>query len=219
MAMVKFTVDTTNKLFVAKAGVVDFDVQVDLYSDAKEHWLASGTAMGFPFPLRTVAGDPNPDGSVVEPFYYMRGGWKIRPDEADHELLVSGNIFLDQGETGRLFVPTLGGFTVLVTVVVTNRGTMMPAQGGSPFWSTTEKEQIRHRLGIDGDASAPSALPSLVIESVADSQTLENLFTALAAFVRGRAVESPEGTFTYYKDDNATPAFVVQVTGDERTRS
>lgn len=33
--------------------------------------------------------------------------------------------------------------------------------GGSSDWTTGEKEQIRHRLGIDGTASAPSATPSL----------------------------------------------------------
>lgn len=33
--------------------------------------------------------------------------------------------------------------------------------GGSGDWTTGEKEQIRHRLGIDGTASAPSATPSL----------------------------------------------------------
>lgn len=33
--------------------------------------------------------------------------------------------------------------------------------GGGSNWSTTEKEQIRHRLGIDGDAQGPSATPSL----------------------------------------------------------
>lgn len=34
--------------------------------------------------------------------------------------------------------------------------------GGSTDWDSTERAQIRHRLGIDGTASAPSASPSLV---------------------------------------------------------
>jgi hypothetical protein len=33
--------------------------------------------------------------------------------------------------------------------------------GGSSDWSAGEREQIRHRLGIDGTATAPSATPSL----------------------------------------------------------
>lgn len=33
--------------------------------------------------------------------------------------------------------------------------------GGTSDWTSGEKEQIRHRLGIDGDAASPSATPSL----------------------------------------------------------
>lgn len=155
MAMVKFDVDTTNKLFVVKAGVTSFDVQTDLYSDAKEHWLAGGTAMGFQFPLRTVAGDPRSDGSTIEPFYFLRDGWKIRPDEADHTLLVTGNIELDEGETGHLFVSTLGGFTVIVTVNTTNRGTLLTASGTAD-WTAAERAEIRDALGVTGSKSPAS---------------------------------------------------------------
>lgn len=41
--------------------------------------------------------------------------------------------------------------------------------GGSSDWSVGEKEQIRHRLGIDGTATAPSATPSLATSA---SQTV-----------------------------------------------
>lgn len=158
MPMAKFDVDTAAKLFIAKAGVVAFDVQIDLYSDAKEHWLAGGGPMGFLFPLRAVAGDLRSGGSTVEPFYFLRDGWKMRPQEADHTLAVSGNIELDEGETGGLFVPTLGDYTVLVTVNTTNRGTLL---SGSTDWTPDELAQIRHRLGLDGTAQAPTAVPSL----------------------------------------------------------
>lgn len=116
MAMQKFNVDTTVKLFIAKPGVVAFDVKVDFYSDAKEHWLAGGTAFGFDFPIRTVGGDPFGGGLFAGDLYFLRGGWKIRPDEADHTLSVTGNLFLDEGETGGIFVPTVGDFTVLANM-------------------------------------------------------------------------------------------------------
>ncbi len=122
--MAKFTVDLVNSVFIVKAGVTSFDVQVDLYSDAKEHWLSDSQARGINFPLRTVAGDTRSDGSIIEPFYFMRDGWKIRPDEVDHTLAISGNIELDAGEAGGLIVPTLGAFTVLATANTTNRGTI-----------------------------------------------------------------------------------------------
>jgi hypothetical protein len=61
--------------------------------------------------------------------------------------------------------------------------------GGASDWSTGEKEQIRHRLGIDGTATAPSATPSLAtfaqgssIET--DTQDIQSRLPA--ALVSGR---------------------------------
>ena len=94
MAMAKFTVDTTNKLFIAKAAVVDFDVKIDLYSDAKEHWLGDATAMGFQFPIRSIGGDPV-GSEFAGDLYFLRDDWKIRPDEADHCLQINKRSYLD----------------------------------------------------------------------------------------------------------------------------
>jgi hypothetical protein len=133
--MVKFVVDTTNKLFIAKPGVVSFDVKVDLYSDAKEHWLAGGVAAGFDFPIRTIGGDSVGSGKFAGDLYFLRDGWKLRPQEADHTLLIGGNLFLDEGETGNLLIPTLGDFTVIaigersnLVLAVNTAGTIAPTQ-------------------------------------------------------------------------------------------
>lgn len=113
MVMAKFTVDTTAKLFIAKPGITSFDVKIDFYSDSKEHWLSGGTAMGFLHPIRVIGGDSVGSGKFAGDIYFLRDGWKIRPDEADHTLLINGNLFLDEGEAGQLIVPTVGGFTVI----------------------------------------------------------------------------------------------------------
>lgn len=124
MAMQKFDVDTGAKLFIAKAGVTAVNVKTDLYSDAKEHWLSGGVAMGFPFPIRVVAGDPTSTG-FVEPFFFLGQGWKIRPDEADHTLVLVGNMELDEGETGDMVVPTIGDYTVLVRNALSNKALVL----------------------------------------------------------------------------------------------
>jgi hypothetical protein len=115
MTMQKFTVDGVNSRLIAKAGVTEVDVQVDLYSDAKEHWLTTDDSK-FEFPFRTVAGDPIGGGKYVGDHYFLGNGWKIRPQEADHTLSVDGNLWLDEGETGEIFVPTVGAFTVLALI-------------------------------------------------------------------------------------------------------
>lgn len=115
MAMAKFTVDTSAKLFIAKAGVVEFDIKVDLYSDAKEHWLLGGPEMGFKFPFATVGGEAIDDaaGTKVPLYAFLVDGWRVRPDEANHTLKVTGGILLVDGG-GDPFVDTLGAFTVRI---------------------------------------------------------------------------------------------------------
>lgn len=113
--MAKFDVDGINLLLIAKAGVTQVDVKIDLYSDAKEHWLTTVDAK-YHFPFRTVGGDPIGGGTFAGDLYFLTNGWKIRPQEADHELLFDGNLFLDEGETGGIIVPTVGAFTVLAKI-------------------------------------------------------------------------------------------------------
>jgi hypothetical protein len=115
MAMIKFDVDTTNKLFIAKVGITSFNVQVDLYSDAKEHWIAGGVAMGFDFPIRTVGGDDidTGAGTKIPTYCFLTNGWRLRPDEDDHTLDVTGGILLVDGG-GDPFVDTVGAYTVRI---------------------------------------------------------------------------------------------------------
>lgn len=163
--MAKFIVDGPNLLLVAKPGVTAVDVQVDLYSDAKEHWIDT-VDNKFNFPLRTVGGDPIGGGKFAGDLYFLTNGWKIRPQEADHELVLDGNLFLDDGELGGIFVPTVGDFTVLATIE-RSADVRSIATGGGADWTTTEKQQIRYRLGLDGTSSAPITQTALATKVVA----------------------------------------------------
>lgn len=133
MAMALFTVDTANKLFVCKAGVTSFDVKVDLYSDAKEHWLAGGAALGFDFPIRPVGGDDIVAGESAVPLYaFLKDGWQIRPDEADHTLAVTGGILLVDGG-GDPFVDTVGDYVVRINYQQPVQAITVTTSGGGGF--------------------------------------------------------------------------------------
>jgi len=113
---VKVTVDLANKRLVVKAGVTSLDSEVDLYSDLKEDWIANANGeLGFEFPFRTIGGDPIGGGLEAGAFFFLRNdlGWRLRPDEANHELLVAGNLY-GESATLPLFVPTLNGSTVAI---------------------------------------------------------------------------------------------------------
>lgn len=114
----KWTADWANRLFILKAGVVDLDVEVDLYSDWKEE-VKLVDNVKHAVALRAVGGDPISDTQDLGATFFLVNNWKIRPQEADHELLITGNIFSDPaGES--IVIPTLGTFTVLVTNRVSN---------------------------------------------------------------------------------------------------
>jgi len=105
---VKATFDTANRLIIiTEAPVIPpgaivaqqtIDVEIDLYSDAKEDWE---TNIGgnfrknrFLFSTAESAGSPLPGGQVEPAFFRFRNdlGWRLLPYDSDHELTLIGNI-------------------------------------------------------------------------------------------------------------------------------
>lgn len=111
----KVTFDAaTRRIIVTQApdanGVINLNVKVDLYSDAKEDWLATPSLQGMAFPIDPKGGDLVPIG-VLGDSYILRGGWKIQPYETDHTLVIEGNLF---PEADPLVVDTIGAYRVEV---------------------------------------------------------------------------------------------------------
>ena len=50
---------------------------------------------------------------LVGAYYFLQNGWVIRPQEADHQLVVSGNLF-PIPDTAAMFTATVGDFQVIV---------------------------------------------------------------------------------------------------------
>jgi len=117
----KVTIDYINKLFIAKVGVRSLDVAIDIYSDYKEDVKPSmDDQLGrSPLAIRAIGGDPISPIQDAGSTFFMLNGWRIRPDEADHELEIVGNLFTAP-VTEALVVPTLGTFTVLIKQKVSN---------------------------------------------------------------------------------------------------
>jgi hypothetical protein len=113
----KWDLDTTLRLFIMKAGITAIDVQIDLYSDWKELMLSNDALRAYPPALRTVGGDTIDETRDLGGTYFLINDYKLRPDEVDHTLTITGNLFADPAANGKV-VPTLGGFTVLVDSVV-----------------------------------------------------------------------------------------------------
>jgi hypothetical protein len=97
--MPDFLFDGPNLLIIEPAGVgnTTYDVQRDLYS-AWKRWVLSGVGTGFPDAFTVEGGTPiGSTGLFTGTTYIMTNGWKVQAADHDHQLLLVGNIFSDDG--------------------------------------------------------------------------------------------------------------------------
>lgn len=73
-------------------------------------WVAAGDNSKYPAALRQVGGDELGGGLLVPAYFFLMNGWRVRPMEASHTLVITGNLFVDGG--GQPVVPTLGAYNV-----------------------------------------------------------------------------------------------------------
>jgi len=105
-----FVFDGVNKIISIQLGTNEVSVS-DIYSRWKE-WVATSDNAKFETAFaNSVGGNPLGSGSFVGAYFFIQNGWLIRPQEADHTLLVEGNLF-PIPETAPTFVQTIGNFQV-----------------------------------------------------------------------------------------------------------
>jgi len=134
------TFDGPNKLIIINNGEEVIDAQRDVYS-AWKRWLTIDYEAKWLQAMRTVAGDPIGGGQVISPYFFMMNGWRIRPYEGDHRLVVDGNLFVDGG--GNPFVPTVDPYEVLVQLHTSSKSitTTVEVSAGSGL-SQDEHDQL-----------------------------------------------------------------------------
>lgn len=146
------TFDPDSRLIlVTKApigGVIPLDVRVDLYSDGKEDWKSDPTLNKLIFPFRTIGGDALGGALLAGAYFFLRNdlGWRIRPYESDHDLVIVGNLFAEDPETP-IFVPVLGDYTVTIRLVTSSLTQL--AETGVSGLTEEEAAQLVAALKLD----------------------------------------------------------------------
>lgn len=122
--------DGANKLAVLSAGTVALDV-MDIYSRWKDFVLA-GNAQ-WPDMFRPVGGDPIDLGAGTSiPLYaFLVNGWRIKPQETNHTLNVTGGVLLVDGG-GDPFVNPNGNFVVRINYQQPVQAITVATGGGDP---------------------------------------------------------------------------------------
>lgn len=133
--------DGQNRIISLNLGVIDFEV-IDLYSRWKE-WVSSSDNGKYARAFTVVGGEPiSTDGSqVISPYFFFDNSWKLRPQEADHQLTINGNLLTIDGTQPT--IPTLGGFNVYVRTVLSVNSTTTSVS------NTLTSEQLRDAI-IEG---------------------------------------------------------------------
>jgi len=121
---------STKRIILDSASVT----ATELYSRSAD-WLALSDNVKYGAVFRQVGGDDLGGGLSIPPYFFLQGAWRVRPMESDHDLDVSGNLFVEGG--GIPFVRTLGNYQVNVrsTVPVQAQGI---ATGGASGPSAAE---------------------------------------------------------------------------------
>lgn len=92
---------------------------LEVYGEWKDWLIADASRLGAPLAFRVVGGDPISGVQSLGSTFFLSGGWKIRPAEYSHKLVLVGNLFTDPaGESA--IIPTTGNYTVLVEMSVSN---------------------------------------------------------------------------------------------------
>lgn len=130
-----YTFDGVNRVCILGAGVTSLGAQ-DMYSRWKE-WVAQGDNAKFlPF-LDVVGGNPTAGANAIASYFFVLNGWKIRPQEANHTLTVSG--ILNTDDSSDPFTNTVGSWRIrIVQVVPMQAETITVTAGGGGGLTATQ---------------------------------------------------------------------------------
>ena len=152
--------DGESRRIVATSGTTALDVR-EVYSRWKE-WVVTSENAKWPQAFRVVGGDSIGGGNSVAPYFFLQNGWRLRPQEASHTLIITGALLVDGG--GDPVVPTLGDWRVLVQHSVPVRAEAVSTSGGGGGGDGASAEQIASAVWaalVAGNLASGSAGESL----------------------------------------------------------
>jgi hypothetical protein len=112
------------------------------------NWYVTGDNSKHEPALKQVGGDSLGSGLFIPPYMFLLNGWRVRPMESSHLLVITGNLFVEEG--GSPVVQTLGPFNVSVQYTVP-----VQAQGISTGGLNPTLQQIRDAMMLPSSTGEP----------------------------------------------------------------
>lgn len=116
--------DSVNKRIVLDSTSVSASELWSRWSD----WVMLGDNSKYLPAFVQVGGDDLGGGLLIPPYIFLQNGWRVRPMEANHTLVITGNLFVLGG--GVPVVQTLGAFNVSAQFTVPVQAQAISISGG-----------------------------------------------------------------------------------------
>ena len=157
---------------------------VEIYSEWKDWLLADPARLGYPQAFVQIA----EEFTVTEdigPYFFLGNGWKIRPAEYSHKLVVDGTM-ISSPTTESIFVPTLGAYTVhtetKVSAISSTKLVQSVTQADVDLLKYLGAVWIDSNNGTAGTTVGVNGTPTNPVLSLADAETIAAT-TGLRAYV------------------------------------
>ncbi len=172
------TFDGANKLMICTSGTTYLDVQIDLYSASKE-WLLSNAHWPPPF-SDAIGGQALGSDKYAGRTYFLGNGWKIKPDTANHTLILEGNLFRDPADNTPSIIAEVPGYSVLVQLrsSIEAQGVATSGSGGATpaqIWSYNDRT-----LSTSGVNAITTAVWGFVTSAITTTGSAARHLTRLA---------------------------------------
>ena len=125
-------------------------------------WVALSDNAKYLPAFRQVGGDDLGGGLSIPPYLFLMNGWRVRPMESNHTLVITGNLFVDGG--GVPVVPTLGAFNVSAQYTVPVQAQGIATSGSTGPTASQVADAVWQRAveaGLSAEAMLRIALAAL----------------------------------------------------------
>ena len=161
-------------------------------------WASESDNVKYGVVVRQVGSDDLGGGLSIPPYYFLQGSWRVRPTETNQLLILTGNLFVEEG--GQPVVNTLGAFNVSVQYTVPVQAQAFSSGGVTNITNNTT-------LGLTPEQTGQ--LATAATEATKGRKLSSN-----------KAVISPDGLLvTIYEDDGTTILQQHQITADKLSRT
>ena len=131
------TFDGANKRIILNSTSVTASEIWSRYMD----WLAADSNNAkWGLAMTQIGGDDLGSGLFVPIYVFLQNGWRVRPMESSHQLMITGNLFVAEG--GSPLVNTLGNYNVIAQYTVPVQAQAMATSGGSGGLTNEQATQL-----------------------------------------------------------------------------